>query len=142
MIEINCHNYLNSYLNKKIIYQHKENCKNLMVILDTRLSLSLILVIKNAIYKMPNFNLMIISTQEVINFLEDIFGKISNKIILNKNKIDLKEYSKILLDQNVWKKINEERVLIFQTDTVILRNIKDSEFTKLSMRYSLKSLQI
>ena len=30
MIEINCQNYLNTYLNKKIFYQHKDNCKNLM----------------------------------------------------------------------------------------------------------------
>tara|TARA_B100001063_G_scaffold237445_1_gene258377 strand:- start:809 stop:1525 length:717 start_codon:yes stop_codon:yes gene_type:complete len=133
MIELNCQNYLNTYLNKKIIYQHKENCKNLMMILDTRLSLSLILVIKNALSKMQNFNLMIISTKETINFLEKIFGKIPNKIEINKSKISLKEYSKILLDQNVWKKINEDRVLIFQSDTVILRNISDDEFPKLSM---------
>ncbi len=133
MIEINCQNYLNTYINKKIIYQHKDNCKNLMLILDTRLSLSLILVIKNALYKMPNFNLMLISTKETIDFIEKIFGKIPNKIEINKKKINLKEYSKILLDQNVWKKINEERVLIFQSDTIILRNIHDNEFEKLSM---------
>ena len=28
MIEINCQNYLNNYLSKKIVYHHKENCKN------------------------------------------------------------------------------------------------------------------
>ena len=133
MIEINCQNYLNTYLNKKIIYQHKDNCKNLMLILDTRLSLSLILVIKNAIYKMPNFNLMLISTKETIDFIEKIFGKIPYKVVINKNKINLIEYSKILLDQNIWKKINEERVLVFQSDTIILRNISDTEFKKLSM---------
>jgi hypothetical protein len=133
MIEINCQNYLNTYLNKKIFYQHKDNCKNLMLILDTRLSLSLILVIKNAIAKMPNFNLMLISTKETISFIEKIFGKFPNKIEINKNKINLKEYSKILLDQNVWKKIKEDRVLIFQSDTIILRNISDKEFPKLSM---------
>tara|TARA_B100001057_G_C22447862_1_gene793850 strand:+ start:245 stop:661 length:417 start_codon:yes stop_codon:yes gene_type:complete len=104
-----------------------------MVILDTRLSLSLILVIKNAISKMPNFNLMIISTKQIIDFLEKIFGKISYKIEINKSKINLKEYSKILLDQNVWKKIYEDRVLIFQSDTLILRNISDGEFPKVSM---------
>ena len=133
MIEINCQNFLNNYLNKKIIYQHKDNCKNLMLILDTRLSLSLILVIKNALDKMPNFNLMLISTKPTIDFIETIFGKIPHKIEINKSKISLNEYSKILLDQNVWKKIKEERVLIFQSDTVILRNISDVEFPKLSM---------
>ena len=103
MIEINCQNYLNNYLSKKFVYHHKENCKNLMLILDTRLSLALILVIKNAIDKMPNFNLMLISTKETINFIENIFGKISYKVEINKSKINLEEYSKILLDQNIWK---------------------------------------
>ena len=133
MIEINCQNYLNTYLSKKITYQHKDNSKNLMLILDTRLSLTLILVIKNALDKLPNFNLMIISTKETIDFIEKIFGKIQNKIEINKSKINLKEYSKILLDQNIWKKINEDQVLIFQSDTVILRNIANTEFPKLSM---------
>ena len=133
MIEINCQNYLNNYLSKKVIYHHKENCRNLMLILDTRLSLALILVIKNAIDKMPNFNLMLISTKETINFVEKIFGKISYKVEINKSKINLVEYSKILLDQNIWKKIKEDRVLIFQSDTIVLRNISDDEFPKLSM---------
>ena len=55
MIEINCQNYLNNYLSKKVVYHHKENCKNLMLILDTRLSLALILVIKNA----PKWNISV-----------------------------------------------------------------------------------
>ena len=133
MIEINCQNYLNTYLNKQVIYKHKENCKNLMLILETRLSLSLILVIKNALYKMPNFNFMIISTKSTINFLEKIFGELPYKIEINKSKINLDEYSKILLDQSIWRKIKEERVLIFQSDSIVLRNIQDLEFPKLSM---------
>ena len=86
MIEINCQNYLNNYLSKKVVYHHKENCKNLMLILDTRLSLALILVIKNAIDKMPNFNLMLISTKETINFIENIFEKFHTKLKLTKVK--------------------------------------------------------
>ena len=133
MIEINCQNYLNTYLNKQVIYQHKENCKNLMVILETRLSLSLILVIKNALYKMTNFNLMIISTKNTIDFLEKIFGKLPYKIEINKSKINLDEYSKILLDKDIWKKIKEERILIFHSDSIVLRNIDELEFPNLSM---------
>ena len=133
MIEINCQNYLNTYLNKQVIYQHKENCKNLMLIVETRLSMSLILVIKNALYKMANFNLMVISTKNTINFLEKIFGKLPYKIEINKQRINLVEYSKILLDQNIWKRIKEDRILIFQSDSIVLRNIKESEFQNLSM---------
>ena len=67
------------------------------------------------------------------HWFSKIFGKIPNKIEINKSRINLKEYSKILLDQNVWKKIKEDRVLIFQSDSLILRNITDDEFPKLSM---------
>ena len=70
MIQFNCQVYLNNYLNKNITYKHKDNCSNLMVIFDTRLSLSLILVIKNAIDILPNFNLMVISTKSNLEFLE------------------------------------------------------------------------
>ena len=77
MIEINCQNYLNQYLTKKISFEHKDGAKNLMLIVETRLSLNLILVIKNAIEKLPNFNLMLISTKPIIEYVQNIFGKIS-----------------------------------------------------------------
>ena len=89
MVEINCQNYLNQYLDKKILFKHKENAKNLMLIVETRLSLNLILVIKNAIEKLPNFNLMLISTKSIIEYIQNIFEKISNTAVINKTKINL-----------------------------------------------------
>ena len=133
MIQFNCQVYLNNYLKKNIIYKHKDNCTNLMVIFETRLSLSLILVIKNAIDILPNFNLMVISTKSSLEFLEKIFGKIYYKVEVNKTKINLKEYSEVLRSKNFWSNIKEKQVLVFQSDTLFLRNIKDNEFKDLSM---------
>ena len=133
MIEINCQNYLNKYLDKKIIYSHKDNSKNLMLIIETRLSLNLILVIKNAIEKLPHFNLMIMSTKPVIDFLKNEFGNIPYTAVINKSKINLEEYSELLRSQLLWKSIKEDRVLVFQSDALILRNILEDEFTDLSM---------
>ena len=133
MIQFNCQVYLNNYLNKNITYKHKDNCSNLMAIFETRLSLSLILVIKNAIDKLPNFNLMVISTKRNLEFLEKIFGKIYYKVEVNKTKINLKEYSDFLRSKNFWSNIKEEQVLVFQSDALFLRNIKDKEFKDLSM---------
>lgn len=133
MIQLDCQTYLNNYLNQNITYKHKDNCSNLMVIFETRLSLSLILVIKNAIDKLPNFNLMVISTKSNLEFLEKIFGKIFYKAEVNKTKINLKEYSEFLRSKNFWIHIKQEQVLIFQSDTLFLRNIKDNEFKDLSM---------
>lgn len=133
MIEINCQNYLNKYLDKKISYSHKENSKNLMLIIETRLSLNLILVIKNAIEKLPNFNLMLMSTKPVIEYVKNEFGNIPYTAVINKSKINLLEYSDLLRSPLLWNSIREERVLVFQSDSLILRNISDSEFPSLSM---------
>lgn len=133
MVEINCQNYLNQYLDKKILFRHKENAKNLMLIVETRLSLNLILVIKNAIEKLPNFNLMLISTKSIIEYIQNIFGKISNTAVINKTKINLLEYSELLRNPSLWNNIKEDRVLVFQSDTLILRNISEKEFSNLSM---------
>ena len=71
---------------------------------------------------MPNFNLMLISTKETINFIENIFGKISNTAVITKTKINLLEYSELLRNPSLWNNIKEDRVLVFQSDTLILRN--------------------
>ena len=133
MIEINCQYYLNKYLDKKISYSHKENSKNLMLIIETRLSLNLVLVIKNAIEKLPNFNLMLMSTKPVIEYVKNEFGNIPYTAVLNKSKINLQEYSELLRSPLLWNSIKEERVLVFQSDTLILRNISENEFPSLSM---------
>jgi len=133
MIEINCQNYLNQFTNKKITFNHKDDAKNLMLIVETRLSLNLILVIKNAIQKLPNFNLMLISTKPIIEYVQNVFGKISNTAIINKSKISLLEYSDLLRSPELWKSIKEERVLVFQSDALILRKISETEFSNLSM---------
>ena len=133
MIELNCQKFLNQYLDKKIFIKDNKDSKNTMLIVDTRLSLNLILVIKNALHKLPHFNLMVISTKNNLEYLESIFGKITHKALLNKSKINLNEYSEILRNQELWKKIPGERVLVFQSDTIFLRGINNNEFQDLSM---------
>jgi len=133
MIQLNCQKFLNQYLDKKIFIKDNKDSKNTMLIIDTRLSLNLILVIKNALHKLPHFNLMVISTKNNLEYLESIFGKITHKALLNKSKINLNEYSEILRNQELWKKIPGERVLVFQSDTIFLRGINNNEFQDLSM---------
>ena len=133
MIELNCQKFLNQYLDKKTTVNIDEKFKNTMLILDTRLSLNLILVIKNALHKLPNFNLMILSTKSTLDHLETIFGKIKYKGELSKSKIDPIEVSKILRDTELWKKIPGEKVLFFQTDTIFLRSIAENEYQNISM---------
>ena len=133
MIEINCQIFLNQYLDKDIVCNNDKEFKNTMLILETRLSLNLILVIKNALHKLPNFNLMVLSTKSTLNHLENIFGKIKYKGELSKSKINPVEVSKILRDPELWKKIPGEKVLFFQTDTIFLRSIAENEYQNISM---------
>ena len=133
MIQLNCQKFLNQYLDKKIFIKDNKDSKNTMLSIDTRLSLNLILVIKNALHKLSHFNLMVISTKNNLEYLESIFGKITHKALLNKSKINLNEYSEILRNQELWKKIPGERVLVFQSDTIFLRGINNNEFQDLSM---------
>ncbi len=60
MIQLNCQKFLNQYLDKKIFIKDNKDSKNTMLIVDTRLSLNLILVITNELPKLPHFNLMVI----------------------------------------------------------------------------------
>ena len=82
---------------------------------------------------MPNFNLMLISTEANNRICSKCFGKISNTTIINKSKISLLEYSELLRSPELWKSIREERVLVFQSDALILRKISEKEFSNLSM---------
>ena len=126
-MEYNCQLYLNKYLNKKINYKHNEENKNTMFVFETRLSLNLISVIKNAIDKLPNFNLMIASTKKNLEHIEKVLDIKFLKFEVNKPAISIDEYSKTLLDYKFWEKIPGENILIFQSDTIFLRSITNEE---------------
>ena len=49
MIELNCQKFLNQYLDKKILIKDNKDSKNTMLIIDTRLSLNLILCLLGSI---------------------------------------------------------------------------------------------
>ena len=77
---------------------------------------------------LPNFNLMLISTRPIIEYVQNVFGKISNTAIINKSKISLLEYSELLRSPELWKSIKEERVLVFQSDALILKKFLKQNF--------------
>ena len=98
-----------------------------MFVFETRLSLNLISVIKNAIDKLPNFNLMIASTKKNLEHIEKVLDIKFLKFEVNKPAISIDEYSKTLLDYKFWEKIPGENILIFQSDTIFLRSITNEE---------------
>ena len=91
-MEYNCQLFLNKYLNKTVDYKQNEKNNNTMFVFETRLSLNFISVIKNAIDKLPNFNLMIASTKNNLENIESILGIKFFKLEVNKHSIYIKEY--------------------------------------------------
>ena len=136
-MEYNCQLFLNKYLNKTVDYKQNEKNNNTMFVFETRLSLNFISVIKNAIDKLPNFNLMIASTKNNLENIESILGIKFFKLEVNKPSISIKEYSKILIDHKFWQKIPGENILIFQSDTIFLRSISDKEINEKYSKYAM-----
>ena len=136
-MEYNCQLFLNRYLNKRVNYKYNEKSNNTMLLFDTRLSLNLISVIKNAIDKLPNFNLMIASTKDNLKRIENILGINFIKLEVNKSKISTEEFSSIFLDHKFWEKIPGENILFFQSDSIFLRPITDEEINEKYSKFAM-----
>ena len=136
-MEYNCQLFLNKYLDRKLNYKHNQNNKNTMFVFETRLSLNLISVIKNALDVLPNFNLMIASSKNNLKNIEKIIGNNFLKMEVNRPSISIEEYSSILVDYKFWEKIPGENILIFQSDTIFLRSITDIEIKEKYSKFAM-----
>lgn len=100
--------------------------KNGLVIVENRCDERLAFVIKNMAYYIPNWKLHIFHSEENKAFIQEILGKHKATVVLHQLKYDIKtnqDYNKVLLDINFWEELKEhERVLIFQTDTMMLQS--------------------
>ena len=127
MIDFFFGNYLMKFNNININYNYVKNRKLAAVIVATKPSFWLPLVIKNALFKIKECNLYFFVSNETIFFVK-------NNLKLNLNFIEINDirnitnYNKILLDENFWKTFNEEYILILQPDCIILRDVIESDF--------------
>jgi hypothetical protein len=126
-MEHTCGHFLVQYLDKDIRPTH-QNENKCLVIIETRTSFWLPLVIKNAIDKCPEYNLHVFGTPNVIQFL-DIHVKGDYK----KTRIDcymrnIQDYNMLLTNTSFWERIEEEHIIIFQLDTLFLRPPTDNHY--------------
>ena len=128
MVEYNCQKYLNKFLEKKVLLKYNKDRKNALLITETRPSLNLILVIKNALSIFKNHNLIVVGSIWVFKLIEKFIGNEFHKININKIKISIKEYSNLLTDRNFWSKIKEENIMVIQSDCLILRDYDFENF--------------
>jgi hypothetical protein len=127
MIDYFFGNYLMKFHNINIEYNYNTNNTTALVLIATKPSFWLPLVIKNALHKIKNCNFYFFGSQETIYLLKNTL-----KININYTEINdfrnITSYNKILLDQQFWSKFEEEYILILQPDCIILRDLTLSDF--------------
>lgn len=134
MIDYHFGCYLMQYLDKSI----EELCENLcekeyeniqvgVVLVATKCTFWLPLVIKNILNKIKNCKLYFFGSKDSICFLKESisYNNISFHIIDDFN--DIKYYNRLLLNKDFWNTFKEEYVLITQPDCIILRDINLSD---------------
>jgi hypothetical protein len=129
MIEYNCALYLSKYLNdKKINVKNSTTNKNALLMIETRPSLSLILVIRNALDKIKDANLVVVGNEQVFNLINSFFGKDYLRININMHRLSSPNYNQLCIDENFWKLFTEEKIFIFNTDSLFLRSFNFLNF--------------
>lgn len=107
---------------KKYKFKYNKENKNVAVIIEPRTHHLLSLIINNTMCLLGDkWNLHIFTNNESLNMLKLNLPDCEYKItLLNKNDIKIEEYSSLLRNKDFWNTIEEENILIFQTDTILI----------------------
>tara|TARA_B100000902_G_C27008739_1_gene763654 strand:- start:43 stop:753 length:711 start_codon:yes stop_codon:yes gene_type:complete len=129
MIDYHFGEYLiKNYYKENINFKNSKNTKLAIVMVATKESFWLPLVIKNTLSKIKNCNFYFFGTHTTINLIKSNLKDAD----ISYNEIDdfsnIKFYNNLLLDYKFWNKFREDYVLITQPDCIILRNVIDSDF--------------
>jgi len=86
-------------------------------------------VIRNAMFILPKneWNLHIVTSKNNKEYIESLFPNWDITVsYLQADNLTIDEYNKLLMNEEFWLNINEENILIFQTDVLLFnKNIDD-----------------
>jgi len=122
---------INNNLFETQVVNNNPNNNKVAVIIEPRKHKFFEYVLRNIMYfclkKNNDWNLQIVTCQETSDWLKEKFPNWNYKtIILPVNNLNQDQYNNLLLSKDFWNTINEENILIFQTDTMMFRdNIDD-----------------
>ena len=121
--------FFGSYLMKfnNIDINYTPDNKLAVVLVATKTSFWLPLIIKNALDKIKKCTFYFFGTCETIFFVQNNLKLDINYFEINDIK-HISNYNKILLNDMFWNKFNEEYILIIQPDCIILRDVIDTDF--------------
>lgn len=108
--------------------KNKKNNK-VAVIVEPRDHPLLESVIRNITYHLNDFNLHVFCSNQNSDRIEDfLFGWEYRKTILPYDDLNARTYSELLMSSWFWNQIEQENILIFQTDSFILNINEDQNF--------------
>ena len=114
MIEFNCQLFLNQYLKNDTKLRYSQENKNALLILDTRPSLNLILVIRNALDKIKKVNLIVVGNKEVFDLVDQHIGKEYFKVNIDTHKIPLSRYNNIMITLEILNSCDNDSLGIYE----------------------------
>jgi len=121
MMDQLCQKYLNNFTKLCVKPIFNKTRKNSAVIVETRFSPNLILVIKNFLYFFKDYNLIIFSSAEILTKLKDEIGGDFLGLALNSSTMSIDEYNIMLKSEKFWNSLPGENILIFQSDCIFFR---------------------
>jgi hypothetical protein len=119
--------YLMKYNNINIDYKNNTNNNTAIILIATKPSFWLPLVIKNALNKINNCNFYFFGSDETIFFIKNNL-KLDINYIKIPNFKNIKDYNKILLNIDFWNNFKEDYILVIQPDCIILRNLNENDY--------------
>jgi hypothetical protein len=117
-----CYRYLNYMKNRKIDINYDLNNHNETVFIEFRILHHIEFNIRNMCYQLPNWKHTIICGNNNYNFIKKICDEISDKINIikiDKDNINIDDYSKLLTSTYFWALLTGNHILIHQEDSLI-----------------------
>ena len=121
--------YLNTHFNdtSHLISRKIRNNNKLAMIIEPRCHYRLYNTIINVLYFLgSDYDLLFIGSNTSIQYFKHLFPTMECHIEpINSENLDWKGYSKIMMDKELLLKYKYEDIIIFQTDSILLRPLPD-----------------
>lgn len=110
--------------------KNRKSCLNAAVIVETRPTWQLPLVIKNFAALNENFNYYLFGSEEIIDFTKKQVKNLDYFTIKRSNTTPFVHfYNYLLKKKSFWNLFHEENILIFQSDAIALKPIEKQCFS-------------
>jgi glycosyltransferase involved in cell wall biosynthesis len=107
----------------------KKGSKKVLVIIEPRVHWAFEYAVKNALYHNPGWKLVVVHGLSNEDFVHEALSNVRGVeyLRLDRHTMDIADLNKMLLDHRFWDRIDAEKAIMFQTDSLFLGSA--DEFT-------------